>query len=155
MILWVSHKSISKKTPWSSRCIFGVKWIVFAFKMALNIANDVPACSLSKKWGFVGAISQTKMLLLTVIIIIHTSLYHISPLPFLTNGHSLVMVPRLQSQEYIPLLERDLDLAKVQPSQKSIAKRNIFTILRFELRFLAIFSKIKPKIDHVESWWIL
>ena len=98
MILWVSHKSISKKTPWSSRCLFGAKWI----KMALNIANDVPACSIRKKWRFVGAISQTNMLLLIVIIIKNASLYlyHISPLPFLTNGHSAVMVPRLQSQEY-------------------------------------------------------
>lgn len=101
-----------------------------------------------------GAISQTKS------VVTHCNHYNtyilISyfTLAFFDNGHSVVMVPRLQSQEYIPLLERDLDLVKVQPSQKSITKRNIFTILRFELRFFSFF-KIKPKIDHVESWWIL
>jgi len=129
---------ISKKTSWSSRCIFGVKWIVFAFKMALNIANDVPACSISKKWRFVGAISQTKMLLLIVhrynkyILISYFTLAFFDQWTLSGYGSSFT-IPG------IPVLERDLDLVKVQPSQKCVTTGNIFTILRFELRFWAIF----------------
>lgn len=85
------------------------------------------------------------MLLLIVIIIINASLYHISPLPFLTNGHLVVMVPRLQSQEYPS--QKGIQTWQRSSLPKSPSLRGTFSqsfVLSYA--FQPFFLKIKPKI---------